>query len=102
MTDYNTKISRIEKKITDHNHDKYITTPEFNNLTAEFFTARLVQADLVTKTDFDSKLQDVSKGITSIKSKHLLLKNELKKRQKSDSSYFRGKSHFDKDGTQNY
>ena len=25
--DYNTKISRIEKKkVTDHNHDKYITT----------------------------------------------------------------------------
>ena len=27
--DYNTIINEIEKKITDHNHDKYITTPEF-------------------------------------------------------------------------
>ena len=36
-TDYNTKISEIEKKITDYNHGKYMTTPEFNNL------ARLVQ-----------------------------------------------------------
>ena len=27
-TDYNTKISEIEKKIIDHNHDKYITTPD--------------------------------------------------------------------------
>ena len=36
-TDYNTKISEIEKKITDHNHDKYITTPEFNNLAAKVF-----------------------------------------------------------------
>ena len=26
-TDYVTKISDIEKKITDHDHDKYITTP---------------------------------------------------------------------------
>ena len=26
-TDYNTKISEIEKKITNHNHDEYITTP---------------------------------------------------------------------------
>ena len=34
-TDYETKISDIEKKITDHDHDKYITTSEFNNLTAE-------------------------------------------------------------------
>ena len=40
-TDYNTKINEIEKKITDHNHDKYITTPEFNNLTSENFAARL-------------------------------------------------------------
>ena len=33
-TDYNTKIKEIEKKLTDHIHDKYITTPEFNNLAA--------------------------------------------------------------------
>ena len=26
-THYNTKISELEKKLTDHNHDKYITTP---------------------------------------------------------------------------
>ena len=25
-TDYNTKITEIEKKLTDHIHDKYITT----------------------------------------------------------------------------
>ena len=31
-TDYNTKISEIEKKVSDHNHDKYITTPEFKKL----------------------------------------------------------------------
>ena len=34
--DYNTKISDIENKITtDHDHDKYITIPEFNRLTSE-------------------------------------------------------------------
>ena len=38
--DYNTKINEIEKKITDPGHDKYITTPEFNKLTAEHFVAR--------------------------------------------------------------
>ena len=32
-TDYNTKINEIKKKITDHNCDKYITTPEFNKFT---------------------------------------------------------------------
>ena len=43
------------KQITDHGYDKYITTPEFNKLTAENFAARLGQANLVTKTDFDDK-----------------------------------------------
>ena len=28
--DYNTKVTEIEKKLNNHNHDKYITTPEFN------------------------------------------------------------------------
>ena len=50
---YNTKITEIEKKLTDHNHDKYITTPEFNTLTADVFNARLVQFSLITETDFD-------------------------------------------------
>ena len=36
-TDHNTKIKQIEKKITDHNHGKYITAPEFNNLSAGVF-----------------------------------------------------------------
>ena len=27
-TDYDTKITEIEKKLTDHNQNKYITTPE--------------------------------------------------------------------------
>ena len=53
--DYNTKISELEKKLTDHNHDKYITTPEFNTLAASVFNARLAQANLITKTDFDEK-----------------------------------------------
>ena len=44
-TDYNTKISETEKKTTDHDHDIYITTPQFNKLTAKKFTARLAQAN---------------------------------------------------------
>ena len=30
-TNYNTKTTEIENKLADHNHDKYITTSEFNN-----------------------------------------------------------------------
>ena len=101
-TDYDTKESEIEKKITDHNHKKYITTPEFNNLAARIFTARLAKADLVTKADFDNKLQSLSKRIISNKTNHLLVENELKKLKTFDLSYFKGKGHFEEDGTQIY
>ena len=33
-TDYDTKTSELEKKVTDPNHYKYITSPEYNNLAA--------------------------------------------------------------------
>ena len=55
-TDYDIKISDIEKKKnTDHDHDKYITTPEFNTMAANVFNTRLAQANVITKTDFDAK-----------------------------------------------
>ena len=50
-TNCNTKISEIENNVSNHDHDEYITTSEFNKLTKENFKARLAQADLVTKTD---------------------------------------------------
>ena len=37
-TIYDTKISELEKKLTDHNHNKYITTLEFHTLAASFLT----------------------------------------------------------------
>ena len=52
---------KIEKTVSDHNHDKYITTPEFNNLAAGVFTARLAKADLVRKRDFNTKIQSFKK-----------------------------------------
>ena len=51
-TDYDTKIRELEKKLTDHNHDKYITTSEFNTFAASVFNAILAQANLITETDF--------------------------------------------------
>ena len=50
-TDYNTKISEIEKKTTDHDHDKYIITSEFNRLTAENCAARLAEANQAIKSN---------------------------------------------------
>ena len=40
-TDNNTKVTVIENKLNNHNHDKYITTPEFDTLDADVFNARL-------------------------------------------------------------
>ena len=51
--DYNTKITDIENILNNHNHDKYVATSEFNTLAANVFNARLAQANLITKTDFD-------------------------------------------------
>ena len=92
--DYDTKVNEIEKKITDYSHDKYITTPEFHKLTAENFKARLAQVNLITKIYFDPKLLSLNRTITSNKTKHLTVENELKKLETFDSIYFRGNSHF--------
>ena len=62
----------------------------------------IAQANLITKTDFDAKLLNLNKNITSNKTKHLLVENELDKLKTFDFGYFIGKSHFEEDGTQNY
>ena len=63
------------KKPTNHNHDKYITTPEFNTLAADVFNARLAQANLITKTDFDAKLSSLNRKITEKKNIRLFKMN---------------------------
>ena len=98
-TKYDTKVSEFEKKFTNHDHDKYITTPGSNTLTVDVFNARLAQANLIRITDFDAKLRSLNRKIISNKSKQWLVENELKKIKIFDTSYFIGKSHFEKDGT---
>ena len=76
-TDYNTKISEIENKVNDHNHDKYITTPEFNTMAARTFNARLTaQTDLIRKPEFDFKLKALVAKLLKIRlNTHLLKKS---------------------------
>ena len=94
-TDYNTKIIDVENKLNNHNHDEYVANSEFNTLAADVFNARLAQANLITKTDFDAKLSSLNKKITAIKTKHFLDDNDL--------SYYRGKQYFDEgSGKKNY
>ena len=56
----------------------------------------------MTKIDFDDKLKRLYEKITSNKTKHLLVENELETLQMFDSIYFRGKNNIEEDGTQNY
>ena len=66
-TDYNTKIIDIENKLNNHDHDKYINTSEFNKLAVDVFNARIAQANLITKADFDDKLSSLNRKITKNK-----------------------------------
>ena len=47
-------------------------------------------------------MPSVNRKITSNKTNHLLVENELNKLKTFDSSYFIGKSHFEEDGAENY
>ena len=76
-------LTAVENEIPGHS--KYITTLEFNKLTAENITARLKEANLATegdianfakKADFDDELKNLNKKITSNKPKHVLVENE--------------------------
>ena len=88
----NTKITEIENKLNNHNHDKYIDTTK---LAADVFNARIAQANLITKRDFGSKLSNLYRKITKNKTDHLIVQNELNELKTFDSSYFIGRSHFE-------
>ena len=51
------------------------------------------------KTDFDNGVSSLDSKIAANKTKNESTENEFKKVKTFDSSYFRGKSHFE-DGTQ--
>ena len=46
----NSRILQTCRETTDHDRDKYITTQEFNNLTAKYFTAILAKSNLASKS----------------------------------------------------
>ena len=95
----NTKNNKVENKIP--NHDKYITTPEFNKLTVEGFAARLKQANLTTKTDFVNKLIRYTRRITSNKTKHLEVQKKLNSVTTNDFNFFLSRNYFARnDGSQ--
>ena len=70
-----TKIGEVDNKYANHD-DEYVTCPEFKKLTAENFTARLKQTNLVINSDFDDKLTSFNKKLTLNKTKYLEIQNK--------------------------
>ena len=96
----NTKISEGENKIPDSS--KYITTQEFDKLTTESFAAKLKQSNVVNKTDFDNKLTNFTKRITSNKTKHLEVQKKLNSLITKDYNFFLRRIYStSNDGSQN-
>ena len=56
----------------------------------------------MSKTNFNNTVSSINSKIAANKTKNESIKNELKKVKTIDSNYFIDKSHFEKDGTQNY
>ena len=86
-TDFDTKVTEIEGKIPN------ITGLATNSELSAVENKISGVSSLVKKTNLDAELK---KGrVTSNKSRHLQIENELKKLQKFDAAYFRGKNYFD-------
>ena len=98
-TDFNTKVIEIEDKVLDVS--SLITKTNFNAKFTEIEGKIPNVSGLVTKADFDLKLKKNSDRVTSNKSEHLLVENELKKLKQFDLSYFKGKKYFG-DNNMNY
>ena len=70
-------------------HDKYISTPEFNKLTEDYFDSRLKEANLTNKSDtadfkkkkiFKEKKRKIEKHnnkVTSARTEHVTAEEKL-------------------------
>ena len=88
----NTRISEVENKFL--NHAKYITTQEFNKLTAENFARRLKLASLLRKINFDNKLISLNRKIASNKNQYLKVQKKLNSLITKGYNFFLGRVYF--------
>ena len=77
------KSLEIENIITtNHDHDKYIATQDFNKLISENFTARLKQGNLASKSDISNFVKkDLHKNELSRKLLKINYQKKLKQYQ---------------------
>ena len=81
-------VPDISTLIKKSNYDTKIAEIENKYVSISGFGSKLAQANVITKRNFDAKIIE--------------LENNIKKLQTFDSSYFKGKSHFEQDGIQIY
>ena len=75
-TYYDTKFCEIKKKL-DHDYAKYINSRKcYCNIKTANLATKAYIADFVKETDFNNKLNNLNKNVTSNKTKHSLVKNE--------------------------
>ena len=96
-TDFNPNITEVEGKIPR------ITGLATNSALTAVENKIPDVTSLIKKTYFNAKLKKISDRVASNETKHLLVETELKKREKVDAAYFRGKNYLaGNDDTQNY
>ena len=95
--DFNTKVTGIEGKIPS------VSSLATNSALTAVENKIPDVRSLAKKINLDTEVKKISDRVTSNKTRHWQIENEQKnKLEKIDSSYFKGKSHFEEDGTQNY
>ena len=99
------KKTDYEAKISD-NESKHITTADYNKFTNDSIANRIKDEGLINKPAIAGfiKKVDLNKktGTLATKTELKVEQNKITKLRAFDSSYFRGKSHFEEGGTQNY
>ena len=99
------KKTDYEAKISD-NESKHIITADYNKFTNDSVANRIKGEGLIYKSTIAGfiKKVDLNKKTATLATKAELKveQNKITKLRSFDSSYFRGKSHFEEGGTQNY
>ena len=104
-------VSNLVKKVdydaeTLHIKCKYFTTANYNKFTNEKLGLKIKQKELVSKSDIAGFISntdlDNEVATWAIKAELKAEQDKIKKLQAFDSSYFRGKNHFEDHSTQNY
>ena len=95
-TDFTTKVTEIEGKISS------ISSLATNSALTVVENKTPNVSSLVKKANLDTELKKIRERVTSNKTRHFQIESKLKKLEKFDSSYFKGKCHFEEDVTQNY